>query len=233
MKTLKVKSIALGLVATFMLVIIIQSCTQQELPIPTEKPDIEATTIELTQDNPIVIALKASEDIKHYNTEAGELLWDMVTMTTYNHEENLPVIIVPINNETESKTLSMLIAAYSVEDNSFLSVINSYEMDLDADATLGYTGKVVYKTLKNVVAKSVSYVSGEVTEEQFNVETLENRNWNCFVNCLSHNPPPSHCSGSYYKCRNWISYRNPWCHTLAGCIAIGIGTTLRCAVQCW
>jgi len=155
-------------------------------------------------------------------------------MTTYNHEENLPVIIVPINNETESKTLSMLVAAYRVEDNSFLSVINSYEMDLETDASLGYTGKVVYKTLKNVVAKSISYVSGEVTEEQLNTETLENRDyWDCFVDCLGNNPPPSDCSNSYNMCRNWISYRNPWCHALAACIANGIGTTLRCAFKCW
>lgn len=241
MKTLKVKSIALGLVATFILVITIQSCTQQELPIPAEEPGIEAmasnlepTTIELTQDNPIVIELKASEDIKHYNVETGELLWDMATMTTYNHEETLPLIMIPIHNEADSEVISLLIAAYNEADNSFLFIISSFEMDMEAEVTLGYTGKVVYSTLENEPAKSISYVNGEIVEQQqFDIADVEDRfNIYCYLNCTNWLGVPSSCHSAYRNCTSWVSIYNGWCHHFVGCILGHGGAIAACAYSC-
>lgn len=240
MNTLKVKSILLGLMATLMLSIIILSCTQQELPLPTEEAVVETsalnfepTTTPLTQDNPIIITLKASEDIKNFNTEAGELLWDMATMTTYDNEETLPLIMIPIHNENESETISMFIAAYRATDNGFLSFINSFEMDTEADVTLGYTGEIVYKTVENIIAKRVSYVNGKVTEEQLNTALEDRFNVYCFLNCANAFGVPSSCFSAYNDCKNWRSVFNGACHRLAGCLLTNGGAIASCAYHCW
>lgn len=248
MNTLKVKSILFSLMATFLFAIVIQSCTQKELPLPTEEFNLEATalniestTIELSQDDPIIIALKASEDVKHYNTEAGELLWDMASMITYDNEETFPIIIVPIDSGEEG-TLSTFVAAYNEEKGAFHSFLNNFELaSLSLDG--GYTGTIEYKTVDNTTVSKTIFEKGEVLQDtEFEVGELAYRgvDVNCFINCVKPYSFASLASGLPYFCSSSLSCcvpapapANPCCIGAAGCALYYGGVAGYCAYQCW
>jgi len=250
MKTLKMKSIVLGLMAAFLLVITIQSCTQQDLPIPTEELNLEtpalnfeSTTSELTQDDPIIVTLKASEHIDLYNTEAGELLWDMATMITYDNEETLPLVIIPIDNGSENSMLSMFVAAYSESDNTFLTYINNLEMHQETDIELGYTGTVEYKTVENVPIIRTKYVNSKVEEYEELLTEAEAAargiDRHCFVDCIGPFAAGNYifgiapaCIATAKICFSFPSVVNPACYAFAGCLLYYGGSAAYCAYQC-
>jgi len=226
--------------------VFLTSCEQEIITqTETELPNLnfESTTIELAQDDPIILALKASEDLQHYNKEAGELLWDMTTMISYESEETFPLIIVPIDNGGE-ETLSMLVSAYNQEKGEFHSFLNDFGLSSIASLEKeGYTGVIEFKTIENLSVQRTVYEKGSVLQVQdFEISEIAYRgvDVSCFLDCLRpYNLVATiaalgpFCSVSGKACLTWIHPWNPGCAGVAGCVLWYGGTAAACAWECW
>lgn len=246
----KYKSPLLGFIAIFLLAITIKSCTEKELipvqeaPSVTETPtvNIESTSIPLAAEHPILIGLKASEDVQCYNTKAGQLLWDGATMMTYDSKETLPLILVPIDNGRE-QTLSFLVAAYNEEKATFHAFINSIDLPSNDLIDEGYTGIIEYKTVENVSAIKTAFHKGKIIKQypsELTSATYRDINLQCFTNCITAIGLAAAASGLTNYCSNTLAGciaapapANPYCIGLVGCAFFGGGAIASCAWSCW
>lgn len=232
-----------------MAIFVVQSCTQNEISVPkqeveTELPELnfESTTTPLTEDDPILLALKTSDDVKHYNIDAGELVWDMATIITYDSQETLPLILVPIDSGKE-EVLSMFVAAYNEDEVSFHSFINNFDLPSLESEEEGYTGTVEYKTIEDISVIETVFESGElVLQQEFDIDEIALRGVDikCWLNCMRP-----------YGIANALSGLNVWCGfstsccisapypgnfcciTLAACALYQGGVAGYCAWKCW
>jgi len=239
----------LSLVAIFVTALVIQSCQQADLPIVEETIDtaalnLQPTVISLTQDDPILTALKESGDIQHYDTEVGELLWDMASLVTHESDETLPLVTIPIDNGDEGNIM-MFVAAYNETDGSFMSFLNGFDLNqaTSDDAYTGYTGIVEYKTVDNFDLMSMSFENGELSEHKvFPVNEVAYRcvDMGCFVACFvplavgvaSVGGIANTCMAAYQGCLPFVSQFNPFCVTFAGCLLYWGGAVAYCAYNC-
>ncbi len=240
MKYLKIKLGLFSLLAILAVSVFLTSCEQEAVTqTETDLPNFnfESTTTELAQDDPIILALKASEDLQHYNEEAGELLWDMATMISYDSEETLPFIIIPIDNGGE-EAVSMLVSAYNEEKGEFHSFLNDVGLSGLATAEEGYTGTIEFKTVENLSVQRTVYEKGNVLEiQEFEIGEIAYRGVDvgCFLKCAGPNTLGSIglCQGAVTCCLGFVSPWNPCCVTTAGCALWAGGYAGYCAWKCW
>lgn len=249
MQNLKFKFPVFSLIVVFFLGLAVQSCDQEELTEPAQdaialqdRSNVESTTIELKEDNPILKGLKASEDVQNYNIDAGKLIWEMATMVTYNSEETLPLVLVPIDNGQEG-TLSMFVAAYNEKKGSFHSFLNTFDAPSDKLIEEGYTGTIEFKTVENITGLKVVYSKGSLMEKhQSELSSANYRGVNvrCFLECIGNTALPSLITGMAVVCSNAGSCcfslptpYNPCCAAFAACSVIYGGIAGYCAWDCW
>lgn len=204
---------------------------------------IESSTVELTEDNPILLALKSSEAVSLYNKDSGELLWDMATMITYNSDEALPFILIPIDNGDE-QSLSMFVAAYNEKKSSFHSFLNDFDLSNISDLEEnGYTGKIEYKSVENTTIRRKIYEKGMLAQEQdFDVNDISLRgvDVSCWLDCMKPHAVNEILSGLTFACGSsasccigFPSHLNPCCLVTAACALYKGGIAGYCAWQCW
>lgn len=251
MNFLKIKSLFAGITAVCLVALFAQSCTQEEAAVPAEaiqthqqmEVSYESSTTPLAADDPILLALKSAEDVQHYNTKAGALLWDQAAMITYDSKEALPLILVPIDNGKENN-ISMFVAAYHPEKGEFHAFLNSLDLPAtEAELENGYTGTVEYKTVENVSALKTVFEAGKVVEEyQAELSQVGYRgvDASCFFNCIRPYGVTAILAGLSGFCGNSVACclpapgpYNPCCVLVAGCALYYGGTAGYCAYQCW
>ncbi|BDS14443.1 hypothetical protein [Aureispira anguillae] len=246
----KCKFPLLGFVAVFFLAITIKSCTEKELIPPKKSPVVtqakefnaESTSTPLAEDDPILIGLKASEDVQRYNTKAGQLLWDGATIITYDDEETLPLILVPIDNGSE-KTLSLLVAAYNEKKADFHAFINNMDLPSEDLIDEGYTGIVEYKTVEDISAIKTAFNKGKLSKQypsELSSSAYRGVNTQCFFDCIRPYGVTAILSGLTSFCGSSVSCclpapgpYNPCCVVVAGCALYYGGTAAHCAWSCW
>lgn len=199
---------------------------------------------ELTKENPMLQSLKRSEDVKNFNEDAGELLWEMTSLHTFEDEQTLPVIVVPIEAKEENPTISMLVSVYNEQENKFISIVNDIELAENIELENGYSGEMKYKTVKNEDFLIIKYADGVIVDKtEFEITDLSYRGLDlgCFIRCFipgalgiaGGGGIPVFCVNAYYSCASFPTYWNPACVSLAGCAAYMTGYAGYCAWACW
>jgi len=247
MKILKIKFGLFSLLAVLAVSVFLTSCEQEipENPITTESSLLVGPTIvELSEDNATLTSYKESEDIRHFDSSIGNLSWDNATMTINTAENAAPVLTIPIISEDESSTVNLLYVVYNNQDDSFLSIINSFDVSQLTDANEGYTGTMEFKTIENKKISSSVFNKGElVTHNEFISDEINYRglDFGCFFKCAaaagvgvaSAGAFGVSCLNAFNGCRSWPSSWNPSCWALAGCAVVFTGQLGICAYECW
>lgn len=252
MKTVKKNFLNVCIIALFVSLFTV-SCTEIDYPqveLTKEEaiqedaskfPDMDAQEIKET--DPIIVSLKQSAEILNYDESNGQLLWNLATITKFDSEESLPMISVPIGNGSEGKEITMLMAAYNSEKNSFLTFINTIDMEslVNSEESV-YSGVVGFKTTANELVSELTFERGELMkEEHFDLKVSKaGINIQCFLNCFiplavgaaGGGLLGGFCAGSATYCIPAPVVANPSCVALAGCLLYWGGTGAYCAYNC-
>lgn len=252
MKTLKVKLFKIGIIL-LCVSFLVSSCSELDYPQSIENSEsieVESSKLpnmdvqEINETDPIILSLKKSKDIVNYNKANGALLWDLATITKFDSEESLPMINVPIDNGTEGKEISMLVAAYNKEKNSFLSYVNTIDIENleGVNNQLSYSGEVEFKTTNNELLSKLTFEEGELME-QMNFDLSSSKmgiDMRCFLDCFvplqwgfsSAGAFGAVCMNSALCCIAAPTCFNPCCIAVAGCLLYQTGAAAYCAYQC-
>lgn len=252
MNTLKENFLKVSILALFVSLFTI-SCTEIDYPQTeiTAEEAIQADASkfptmewqEIKETDPIIVSLKQSDDLLNYNESNGILLWDLATITTFDSEESLPMIQVPIDNGTEGKEITMLVAAYNKDKKDFLTFINTIDMAyIEGDNASLYSGDVDFKTTNNELVSTLTFEQGDLlNHENFNIKTSKaGVNMQCFLDCIiplavgaaGGGMLGGICAGALSYCLPAPVPANPSCVAFAGCLLYWGGSGAYCAYQC-
>ena len=184
----------------------------------------------LTQEDPYLIALQLTAEVKSAEDNFGTLLWDQAYLQS---TEGNPwqVITVPIENKHIKET--RLLFAGTQDGNTFRILIFGLEVEKPTleDAQQSFSGRLkFYKPTGKLIYLGV-YQDGilkEVVNRTDEVSPL-GLNWDCFLIRIAKNIPP-YCLTTCTVCAGVAVSANPFCIECAGCIGYG---AFICIVSCW
>ena len=184
----------------------------------------------LTQEDPYLIALQLTAEVKSAEDNFGTLLWDQAYLQS---TEGNPwqVITVPIENKHTKET--QLLFAGTQDGNTFRILVFGLEVEKPTheDAQQSFSGSLkFYESTGKLIYLGV-YQDGILKEVVNRTDEVspQGLDWGCFLSCIGINIP-GFCLTPCIICAGAAVPTNPFCIVCAGCIGYG---AFICIVACW
>jgi hypothetical protein len=182
----------------------------------------------LSQEDPYLIALKLTAEVKSAEDNFGTLLWDQAYLQS---TEGNPwhVITVPIESKHTKET--QLLFAGTQDGNTFRILVFGLEVENPAyeDAQQSFSGSFKFYVPTGKLIFMSEYQDGILTEVVNQTDEVKGLDWGCFLSCIGENIP-TYCLTSCIICAGAAVPTNPFCIACAGCIGYG---AFICIVRCW
>lgn len=182
----------------------------------------------LTQEDPYLIALQLTAEVKSAENNFGTLLWDQAYLQS---TEGNPwqVITVPIENKHTKET--QLLFAGTQDGNTFRILVFGLEVEklTHEDAQQSFSGSFKFYEPTGKLICLGGYQDGILKDAVNQTDEVRGLDWGCFLSCIGENIP-TYCLTSCIVCAGAAEPTNPFCVACAGCIGYGAFIWI---VECW
>ena len=186
--------------------------------------------IYLSHEDPYLVALQLTAEVKSAEDNFGALLWDQAYLQS-NEANPWQVVTIPIENKHIQET--QLLFAGTQDGNTYRILV--FGLEIEKSKSEGFqqsfngslkfyepTGKLMYLgVFKDGILKEVVNRTNEVSTMGLD--------WGCFLGCVGR-AIPSQCTPYCLLCAVAPTPYNPACIVCAGCVGYG---AFVCLVACW
>jgi len=184
----------------------------------------------LSQDDPYLVALQLTTEVKSVEDNFGTLLWDQAFLQS---TEGNPwqVITIPIENKRTKET--QLLLAGTQDGTTFRVLVFGLDLEQPKDeaSQQSFNGSLKFYQPTGKLLYLAVYQNGNLRElvNRTNEVTPLGLNWGCFIGCIGR-AIPINCVYSCSLCAVVLTPYNPFCYVCAGCIGYG---AFICILACW